>query len=92
MPETQLVEDVPSYGKIASLDTIPYLLRQALPGVRLGVVADPPGPVPVRMGFKYFRLEKLGTYWEAISASRSICLHFPAKFSDLKLELFAVKD
>jgi type VI secretion system protein ImpJ len=90
MPEAQLIKDVPGSSKIASLDTIPYLLRQALPGVRLGMVAVP--PVPVRMGFKYFRLEKQGTYWEAISASRSICVHFPASFSDLKLELFAVKD
>jgi type VI secretion system protein ImpJ len=92
MPEVQLVEDVPTISKIASLDTIPYLLRQALPGVRLSLAANPPGPVPVRLGFKYFRLEKQGPHWEAISASRSICLHFPAKFADLKLELFAVKD
>jgi type VI secretion system protein ImpJ len=92
MSEAQLIEDVPRNSKIASMDTISYLLGQALPGVRLGLVPMPPGPVPVRMGFKYFRLEKVGNYWEAIASSRSICLHFPAKFPDLKLELFAVRD
>jgi type VI secretion system protein ImpJ len=92
MPETQLIERVPRKSKIASLDTINYLLGQALPGVTLNPVQVPPGPVPVRMGFKYFRLEKLGAYWNAISASRNICLFFPAEFPDLKLELFAVKD
>jgi type VI secretion system protein ImpJ len=92
MPETQLIERVPRKSKIASIDTISYLLGQALPGVPLREVQVPPGPVPVRMGFKYFRLEKIGTYWDTISASRSICLYFPAEFPDLKLELFAVKD
>jgi type VI secretion system protein ImpJ len=92
MAETQLIERVPRKSKIASIDTINFLLGQALPGVPLRPVPVPPGPIPVRMGFKYFRLEKLGTYWETITASRSICLYFPAEFPDLKLELFAVKD
>jgi type VI secretion system protein ImpJ len=92
MPEAQLLERVPRKSKIASIDTISYLLGQALPGVPLREVAVPPGPVPVRMGFKYFRLDKVGIYWDTISASRSICLYFPAEFPDLKLELFAVKD
>ncbi len=92
MPESQLIERVPRKSKIASMDTITYLLGQALPGVPLNAIPVPPGPVPVRMGFKYFRLEKLGTYWEAISASRNICFYFPAEFPELKLELFAVKD
>ncbi len=92
IPETQLVERVPRKSKIASIDTINFLLGQALPGVPLRLVPIPPGPIPARMGFKYFRLEKLGSYWDAISASRSVCLYFPAEFPDLKLELFAVKD
>ena len=92
MPETQLIERVPRKSKIASLDTINYLLGQALPGITLNAVPVPPGPIPVRMGFKYFRLEKLGAYWNTITESRNICLYFPAEFPDLKLELFAVKD
>ena len=44
------------------------------------------------MGFKYFRLEKLGTYWDTIAASRTICIYFPAEFPELRLELYAVKD
>ncbi len=92
LPEAQLLERVPRKSKIASLDTINYLLGQALPGVLLRPVPVPPGPIPVRVGFKYFRLEKLGTYWDTIAASRNICIYFPAEFPDLRLELFAVKD
>ncbi len=92
MPEMQLVERVPRKSKIASIDTITYLLGQALPGVPLTAVPVPPGPIPQRVGYKYFRLDKMGTYWETIAASRSICLYFPADFPELKLELFAVKD
>jgi type VI secretion system protein ImpJ len=92
IPEAQLIERVPRKSKIASIDTINYLLGHALPGITLSPVAVPPGAVPVRMGFKYFKLEKLGNYWSAIAASRNICLYFPAEFPDLKLELFAVKD
>lgn len=92
LPEAQLIERVPRKSKIASLDTINYLLGQALPGVLLRPVPVPPGPIPARMGFKYFRLEKLGTYWDTIAASRNICIYFPAEFPDLRLELYAVKD
>jgi len=92
LPEAQLIERVPRKSKIASIDTINYLLGQALPGVLLRPVPIPPGPIPARMGFKYFRLEKLGDYWNAIAASRSICIYFPAEFPDLRLELYAVKD
>jgi type VI secretion system protein ImpJ len=92
IPETQLIERIPRKGKIGSLDTINYLLGQALPGITLNHVPVPPGPIPVRMGYKYFRVEKLGAYWNAISASRNICLYFPSEFPELKLELFAVKD
>ena len=92
MPEAQLLERVPRKSKIASIDTINYLLGQALPGVVLRPVPVPPGPVPVRMGFKYFRLEKIGTYWDTIASSRTICIYFPAEFPELRLELYAVKD
>jgi type VI secretion system protein ImpJ len=92
MPEAQIIERVPRKTKIASLDTINYLLGQALPGVLLRPVPIPPGPIPARMGFKYFRLEKLGTYWDTISAARSVCIYFPAEFPELRLELYAVKD
>jgi type VI secretion system protein ImpJ len=92
MPEAQLLERVPRKSKIASIDTINYLLGQALPGVLLRPVPIPPGPIPTRVGFKYFRLEKLGTYWESIATSRTISIHLPAEFPDLRLELYAVKD
>jgi len=92
MPEAQLIERVPRKSKIASMDTINYLLGQGLPGVLLRPVPVPPGPIPARMGFKYFRLEKLGTYWDTIAASRTICIYFPAEFPELRLELYAVKD
>ncbi len=92
MPEAQLLERVPRKSKITSVDTINYLLGQALPGVILRPVPVPPGPIPARAGFKYFRLEKMGTYWEQIAAARNICIYFPAEFPDLRLELYAVKD
>ena len=63
-----------------------------MPGVVLRPVPIPPGPIPARVGFKYFKLEKLGSYWETIVASRSICVYFPAEFPELKLEMYAVKD
>ena len=86
------LERVPRRTKIASMDTINFLLGQALPGVQLKAVQVPPGPIPVRVGFKYFRLEKFGTYWESIAAVRNISIYVPAEFTDLRLELYAVKD
>jgi type VI secretion system protein ImpJ len=92
LSEAQILERVPRKSKIASIDTINHLLNQALPGIVLRPVAVPPGPLPVRTGFKYFRLEKIGTYWDTISSSRTICIYFPAEFPELRLELYAIKD
>jgi type VI secretion system protein ImpJ len=92
LPEAQLIERIPRRTKIASVDTINFLLGHALPGVQLKAVPVPPGPIPARVGFKYFRLEKSGSYWENIAAVRNISIFIPAEFADLRLELFAVKD
>jgi type VI secretion system protein ImpJ len=60
--------------------------------VPLRAVPVPPGPIPVRVGFKYFQLDTNGSYWDTITSARNICLYFPAEFPELKLELFAVKE
>jgi type VI secretion system protein ImpJ len=89
--EGQLIELVPRVIKVASRDVIDGVIGAGLPGVKLFHASPPPAPIPTRIGFHYFSLEKSGIYWQAINDSKSVAVYVPDKLPDEKLELYAVK-
>ncbi|MEK9501977.1 type VI secretion system baseplate subunit TssK [Gemmatimonadota bacterium DH-20] len=76
----ELAQRVPQLVKVSSGDRVEVLIRQALPGVALRHVADPPGSLPVKLDYSYFRLERTGPEWEAVRRSRNIAVYLPADF------------
>ncbi len=91
VPEAQLIERVPRVIKIASRDVIDGVIGSGLPGVTLTHASPPPAPIPTRIGFHYFGLDRNGVFWEAIRNSRSVAVYVPQEFTEQKLELYAVK-
>ncbi len=91
VPEGQLIERVPRIVKIASRDVIDGVIGSGLPGVVLAHSSPPPAPIPTRIGFHYFKLEKSGLYWQAINDSKSVAVYVPEMLPDEKIELYAVK-
>ncbi len=91
MPEAKLMEGVPRVVKIASRDVIDSVIGSALPGVVLTLASPPPAPIPTRVGFKYFRLDTIGPYWNGISGSKVVSVYVPNDIPDEKLEMYAVK-
>ncbi len=91
LPEAKLMEGVPRVVKIASRDVIDSVIGSALPGVVLTLASPPPAPIPTRVGFKYFRLDTIGPYWNGINGSKVISVYVPNDIPDEKLELYAVK-
>jgi len=91
IPEGQLIERVPRVIKIASRDVIDAVIGSGLPGVSLTHASPPPAPIPTRVGFHYFTLDKNGIFWDAVRDSRSIAVYVPKEFTDEKLEMYAVK-
>jgi type VI secretion system protein ImpJ len=89
--ESQLIERVPRLIKIASRDVIDGVIGSGLPGVTLDHASPPPGPIPTRIGFHYFGLEKDGIFWDSIRTSKTVAVYVPNEFLDQKLELYAIK-
>lgn len=91
IPEGQLIERVPRLIKIASRDVIDAVIGSALPGVQLTHASPPPSPIPTRVGFHYFNLDKNGVFWNAVRDSRTVAVYIPKEFVDERLEMYAVK-
>jgi len=91
MPEAKLMEGVPRVVKIASRDVIDSVIGSALPGVVLTLASPPPAEIPARVGFKYFRLDTIGPYWNGINGSKVVSVYVPNDIPDEKLEMYAVK-
>ena len=86
--------DVPNRGphlvKVATAGQLDTLIRQALPGIALTYVPNPPSAVSVKMNYHYFLLQRSGPEWENVVRSRSIAAYVPAEFQSPVLELVIV--
>ena len=91
LPESQLIEDFPKFIKIGARDDIDDLKKHALPGVPVNQTPTPPSPLPIKMGFQYFRLDTHGDFWGRIRSSKNIAMDIPDSFPNLKIEFMALK-
>ena len=92
-----LQADVPDRGelitlvrdriKIASGNQIEMLIRQAVNGVEIAHVANPPSSLPRKRDYVYFQLQTSGQHWDAVVRSRNIAAWVPAEFPGADLEL-----
>ncbi len=86
----EIVRKAPQLLKVAAADRVTRLVRQALPGMPLRHVPDPPEAVPVRTGRHYFALERSGDEWEAIRRARNLSVYVPSDFENPSLELVLI--
>ncbi len=82
-----IVTKVISGCKIASSDVVDTLIRQALAGVEVTHVAQPPAGLPIKLDQQYFVLRRSGPAWEAIERARNLAVYVPADLGDARLEL-----
>ena len=92
VPEEKVVREVPLKAKISSLDRVNLLIAQAVRGVPVKHLPTPPAEIPVQPGRCYFLLQKSGEHWDAVKSSRTMSIYIPPEFTQLKLELMAVKE
>ncbi len=82
-----IVQKVISGCKMASSDVVDTLIRQALAGVELTHVAQPPAGLPIKVDQQYFVLRRSGPAWDAIERARNLAVYVPTDLGDAKLEL-----
>jgi type VI secretion system protein ImpJ len=86
----ELVKKARQLVKISSSDTIDRLIKQALPGLELTHVPNPPSALPVKLNYHYFAVNKSGPAWDAIMLARNLAAYVPADFPGAQLELVIV--
>ena len=91
IPTGRLIEEIPAKAKISSPDQINSLIGRAIRGVELTHEPVPPSAIPVKMGFSYFHLGTQGRSWDAIGISKALAIYLPDEFTDIRLELVALR-
>jgi type VI secretion system protein ImpJ len=76
--------------KVGSADVVDTLIRQALAGLELAHVAQPPAGVPVKLDFLYFAVRRAGPAWDAVVRARNLAVYVPAEIPEPRLELVIV--
>jgi type VI secretion system protein ImpJ len=88
--QAELVPRVLHGCKVGSADVVDTLIRQALPGLELAHVPQPPPAVPVKLDYLYFALRRAGPAWDAVVRARNLAVYVPTEMLDARLELVIV--
>lgn len=86
----ELIDAVPLRIKLGAPDDVDKLVLSAMGGVRLTHSPQVPAAVPVRPGASYFEIDPHSPLYERMLKARSIGIHVPNGFENLKLDLIAV--
>ena len=85
--EDVVIQKVPQLVKVCSATHIEHLIKQALPGVQLKHLPNPPGAIPVKLKYQYFSLNQSGAAWEAVNRARNLAAYVPGDLPNPTVEL-----
>ncbi len=83
----ELARRAPGLLKVSSADQIERLIRQALPGIPVRHVPNPPSAIPIKLDYQYFLLDRSGPDWDAVRRARNFAVYAPADLPDAQMEL-----
>jgi type VI secretion system protein ImpJ len=75
--EEAIIQKVPQLVKVCSATHIEHLVKQALPGIQLRHLSNPPSAIPVKLKYQYFALNQSGPAWEAVNRARNFAAYVP---------------
>jgi len=88
--EDVIIKKVPQLLKVCSATHIEHLIKQALPGVQLKHLPNPPDAIPVKLKYQYFSLNQSGAAWEAVIRARNLAAYAPGDFPNPTMELLVL--
>ena len=83
-------DDYPQERTAYALRAPDRLIRQALPGVGLTHVPNPPSAVPVKRSHQYFLVTQSGPEWDAVVRARNLAAYVSTEVTDPQLELVLI--
>jgi type VI secretion system protein ImpJ len=85
--EDAIIRQVPQLVKACSATQIDQLISNALPGITLTHIPNPPSAIPVKLKYQYFSLNQSGAAWDTIVRMRNFAAHVPAEILNPQMEL-----
>jgi len=85
--DAELVSRAPGLMKVGAAGHVEQMIRQALPGLKMTYVSNPPSEIPVKLRYKYFSLELAGKVWEGIQRGRNLGVYVPMELPNPQMEL-----
>ena len=85
--EDVIIQRVPQIVKACSASHIEHLINQALPGIQLRHLSNPPDAIPVKLKYQYFSLSQSGPAWEAVLRARNFAAYVPQELANPVMEL-----
>lgn len=92
MPTEGWIERLSADLRIGSRQALERLVAAGGRGVILEHCPRPPGQLPVKGGYEYFRLEPGGAQWAQVQQDGSLAIYRPAELGDLQLEMLALRE
>jgi type VI secretion system protein ImpJ len=85
--DESIIRSVPQLVKTCSATQIEQLISNAVPGIALSHVANPPAGIPIKVKYQYFSLSQSGAAWETVPRARNFAAHIPAELPNPRMEL-----
>jgi type VI secretion system protein ImpJ len=89
--EQKLTNALPDMLRIASPKTIDDVLQSYTQALNVKATRRLPVNMPIDNQATYFKMEKRGPFWEAISDEEGIAIFIPSDFQDVGVELIAAR-
>ncbi len=86
-----MIESIKNIAKFSARESLPILIAQSLPGVKLTYLEILPQELPRRSNSTYFQIDHHGKQWDMIKGGGNLALYWDTAPEDLKLELMVVR-
>ena len=88
--QQSLLQSLEVVSKLSSRESLPLLIAQSLPGVKMEYLSVTPQELPRRGRTMYCQIDHHGDQWTSVQQGRNIALYWDAAPQDLKVELMVV--
>ena len=92
MDSEQFRAEFPRNVSIASVNDIKAVVTAADRSVRIRPLAHPPQELPRLAGWLYLELDTSSEAWGGVQRARTIAIHHAARFPELQVQLWAIRD
>jgi len=90
-PPDTILESMKHIAKLSTRESLPILIAQSLPGIKLNYLENIPQELPHRSDAVYFQIDHHSKQWEPVARGNNMALYWDMAPEDLKAELMIVR-